>query len=677
VSDSPIDNLLNSFGKPRAISAPASAGGGSASANRPTNNATKPSDSKPRPKHSPTLNVTTANIEEMNIPPATPAPEGLFELPSIETDEKSKSSPGNASGSGAPKISVPAKTDDKSLQDKQTGAVDNFASFAKAGDLLTVRGGPLQIPDETRKICALFSSGLFLVSESHRNSPLVRSVVSLARRQNYIVSEPPQFVTPGIIQRAYMQAERNATATKYDDNAMRRRINYVLHEACKLNANDIHVETSDGQCKIQLRIDGSLRVWEVWTQQEGEQFVAAVYSHADVASGSSANWNEPLAATLSHKSGPDALTLPEEVGGVRCQWMPLVTGRYLNMRLNYDGGKMLGSSIEEADVDTLGFNAEQVALTKHLRQIPGTMRMIAGPVNQGKTTTLRIMLNRRMAETNFRLNCLLVEDPPEGGVKGARQIGVSSSTDEKVRARLLSEVMRASLRLDPDIVMLGEIRDFETATMAFRLALTGRQVYTTLHVYAALAIPQRIRDLGIEPYLVYDHHLLRGLFSQRLARKLCSHCKIPASEAAKSYPAEYTGAMERVRAGFAMMKYNRKFGFEPNEHKHLDEPDLSNVFFANLDGCEHCFQGRSGRTIVVEIVDADSKVMGFLSRAEMDQAREYWLSPFGLNGVSMLWHGIEKVVEGLLSPLDAEFELGPLATPQEVNETAKFIGAYQ
>jgi len=335
----------------------------------------------------------------------------------------------------------------------------------------------------------------------------------------------------------------------------------------------------------------------------------------------------------------------------------------------------LGQSVEEADVDSLGFNAEQTALAKHLRHIPGTMRMIAGPVNQGKTTTLRIMLNRRMAETNFRLNCLVVEDPPEGGVKGARQIGVSSATDEKVRNRLLSEVMRASLRLDPDIVMLGEIRDFETATMAFRLALTGRQVYTTLHVYAALAIPQRIRDLGIEPYLVYDHHLLRGLFSQRLARKLCKNCRIPASEAQARYPEEHAGAMRRMRAGMAMMKYNRTFGFEPSEHKHIEEPDLSGVYFANLDGCEHCFQGRSGRTVMVEIVDADSQVMNYLRNAEMDKAREYWLSPFGLNGVSMLWHGIEKVADGLLSPIDAEFELGPLATPQEVVETEKVIGA--
>lgn len=639
MSDSPIDNLLNSFGKPRSSSP-------SPREQKPA--AQRPAGTAPRPAQAPR-------------PPAGDNGGLLGSLAKMDQDE----APAQPAGGST----LPARRDDQSI------AESGDFSLASAGELLTAKGGPLQIPEETRKICALFNSGLFLVSESHRNSPLVRSVVSLARRQNYQVNEPPQYVTPSIIHRAYMTADRESSSTRHDDNSMRRRINHVLAEAVKLNANDVHVDTSEGQCKIQLRIDGSLRIWEIWTRSEGEQFIAAVWSHADVASGVSANWNEPLAATLSHKSGPDTLTLPEEVGGVRCQWMPLVDGRYLNMRLNYDGGKALGSNIEEADVDTLGFNAEQTALTKHLRHIPGTMRMIAGPVNQGKTTTLRIMLNRRMHETEFRLNCLMVEDPPEGGVKGARQIGVSSVTDEKLRARLLSEVMRASLRLDPDIVMLGEIRDFETATMAFRLALTGRQVYTTLHVYAALAIPQRIRDLGIEPYLVYDHHLLRGLFSQRLSRKNCPHCKISAADAAAVVP-NFAEIMERTRAGAIMMKYNRANGFEPNDAKQLVEPDMSNIYFSNPEGCAQCFQGRSGRTVLVEIVDADSKVMSYLSKAEMDKAREYWLSPSpqGLGGISMLWHGIEKVLEGILSPLDTEFELGPLATDQEITEVQKVLG---
>ncbi len=154
------------------------------------------------------------------------------------------------------------------------------------------------------------------------------------------------------------------------------------------------------------------------------------------------------------------------------------------------------------------------------------------------------------------------------------------------------------------------------------------------------------------------------------------NCRIPASQAAAVVPS-YAEVMERTRAGAAMMKYNRAHGFEPNEAKQLAEPDMSNIYFSNPEGCSQCFQGRSGRTVLVEIVDADSQVMTYLRNAEMDKAREYWLSPKpqGLGGTSMLWHGIEKVMAGMLSPLDTEFELGPLATEQEINEVRRVLGA--
>ena len=117
----------------------------------------------------------------------------------------------------------------------------------------------------------------------------------------------------------------------------------------------------------------------------------------------------------------------------------------------------------------------------------------------------------------MELNCLLIEDPPEGGVIGARQIGVSATTNDDQRERTFMGVVRAALRLDPDIVMLGEVRDTTSASFLFKLALSGRQVYTTVHVYSALAVPQRLRDIGMEPYLVYDPELLYGMTSQRLS----------------------------------------------------------------------------------------------------------------------------------------------------------------
>ena len=194
-----------------------------------------------------------------------------------------------------------------------------------------------------------------------------------------------------------------------------------------------------------------LRRQDTWTQREGDQFLASVYSHSIGQSGATANWQEPLAAMLtSDARGKDVITLPKGIISIRCQWVPLSNdGKYLDMRLSYDSAHLWGENFVMADVDSLGFSQEQLKVVQSLRAAPGGLRIFSGPVNQGKTTTLRVVLNRRMAETEMRLNCLMIEDPPEGGVIGARQIGVSASVKDEQREKTFVEVMRCALRLDP------------------------------------------------------------------------------------------------------------------------------------------------------------------------------------------------------------------------------------
>ncbi len=515
------------------------------------------------------------------------------------------------------------KADNIKIEDERSMAMAG-SSLTFSGVVLTAEDGPLKIPEEARNLCALFDTGLWLVSASHRRSPLVTSVASAAKRQGYQVDEP-RYVTPNIINQAYLYADRKNVGSLFDENAVRRKIVDTLQKAVEANANDIHIEAVNHRTRVEFRIDGALRVWETWTQREGEQFLAAVYSHSIGQSGSTANWSEPQAAMLtSDAKGRDAIALPKGIISVRCQWVPLSNeGRYLDMRLQYDSAALFGENFVMADVDSLGFSQEQLKVIQSLRALPGGMRIFSGPVNQGKTTTLRVTLNRRMSETNMQLNCLMIEDPPEGGIIGARQIGVSASVKDEQREKTFVEIMRCALRLDPDIVMLGEIRDMQTAKFAFRLALTGRQVYTTGHVYSALATPMRLRDIGIEPYMVYDHHLVRGMICQRLLRGMCSHCRI----------------------------------------------------YANPEGCPKCYKGRAGRTICAEVIETDAKIMELLADNRMEEARLYWLSPVGLNGITMLWHGLEKVRRGEVSPNDGEFELGPFASERELAEVEQRLGA--
>lgn len=554
---------------------------------------------------------------------------------------------------------------------------DSGRKLVFEGTVLTAAGGPLKIAPESRNLCALFDNGLWLVSASHKNSPLVTSVALTAKRQGFKIGEPV-YVTPDRIREAYHFADRQVASARLDDNSIRRKIVETLLKAREAGANDIHIEASGSRTKVEFRIDGALRLWETWTQKEGEQFLSAVFSHSSVQSGATANWLEPQAAMLVPSGGSDSIALPEGIISVRCQWMPLADGgRYLDMRLQYDNLYIFGEGFMAADVDSLGFSPEQTELVRILRYTPGCIRCITGPVNQGKTTTLRVVLNRRMAETNGQLNCLMIEDPPEGGVIGARQIGVSATVNDEQRERTFIGIMRAALRLDPDIVMLGETRDLQSANFLFRLALTGRQVYTTLHVYSALAVPQRLRDIGIEPYLVYDHHLMRGMMCQRLMRGLCRHCRLPIMDAARVDPKTEQLA-RRVRGAAAMMHAERKFAESRTQtFEQLSEPDLRGVFVENPDGCRHCYKGRVGRTVAAEVIEADAKLMGMLEQHNIDDARAYWLSPHGLSGLTMAQHALSKVLRGEVSPYDAEFEMGLLIRERELQEVEKVIGTFR
>jgi general secretion pathway protein E len=275
----------------------------------------------------------------------------------------------------------------------------------------------------------------------------------------------------------------------------------------------------------------------------------------------------------------------------------------------------------------------------------------------------------------MQLNCLLIEDPAEGGIIGARQIGVSASVKDDQREKTFAEIMRCALRLDPDIVMLGEVRDLQTAKFAFRLALTGRQVYTTGHVYAALATPKRLRDIGMEPYIVYDHNLVRGMACQRLLRSLCPHCRIPLMVAIQELGPVMRELGVRLRAGLAIMEARRiRANVGKNIIDCLIEPDLSKVHLANPDGCSKCYKGRQGRTVCAEIIETDAKLMEFLQDNRHEEAEAYWLSPVGLNGITMLWRGLEKVRAGEVSPDDAEFELGIFARDRDLVDVEQKLG---
>ena len=251
------------------------------------------------------------------------------------------------------------------------------------------------------------------------------------------------------------------------------------------------------------------------------------------------------------------------------------------------------------------------------------MIFIAGPTGSGKSTTLVITLRSDMKE-NPLLNTVTLEDPIEFIIDGAAQLSIGDAKDEKEKLNLIGRAMNAILRLDPDIVMFGEVRNIASAKTVFQLSNTGHRVYSTVHASNAVAIIGRLREIGIEMYNLTDPAQLSGLISQRLIRKLCPHCSIPLSRATKEQIEREGLDPELVKAAQNLEDVGKTY---KDRHSH----NIGGIRITNHDGCEHCNRGISGRSVVAETIRTDEQFFDSIRSNKTMEAIEYWLKePYGL-----------------------------------------------
>ncbi len=574
------------------------------------------------------------------------------------------------------------------------------------GEVLSAAGNTelgAYVIDASREVCALFDNGRWLVAENYKGSPLATSVWKLAKRFNLEVNDP-EFVDPSVIKAAYRYAAESAPSARDDSSTYKRIIEKDFEYAAKLNASDVHYEVLESQTLVQFCIDGDLYEIRRSLVEEGRRIVGVIFNNAKMQSGVTSNPRASQSAMLEAKSeDPTAIRMPDGVTGARCEWMKTVEGRYLAIRLHYSQEKLMGTGsavrpplpapttwsrpqTDDFNLIKMGFSAAQERNFKQSWRTPGGVRIVAAPTNEGKTTTLRAVLNNRLTEMTgpygVRRNCLMIEDPTEGGVVGARRIGISAAHGDEEREGAFTETLRSVLRVAPDIIFLGEIRDDESARFCFRLGMIGRQIYTTLHVHSALAIPQRLMDIGIEKYLVCDPKLLELLCSQRLVRCLCGACRMSLNDAVLRRP-ELRPLYERVIVAVANMKQRlmerQAFG-RMSDLPAMTLPDLAKVCISSGRTCsgvekvrangetisQPCANGQFGRAVVAEVIPTDRKLLKFLGDGDVEAAEEYWLAADGLNGMPMLWNAIEKMLEGTFSPESVEEVFGPLASEADV-----------
>lgn len=495
---------------------------------------------------------------------------------------------------------------------------------------LTAEGGMFDRGENFRAIVAFYADGRFLVSKSHVNNPQVLSFIEEIKLDGFDAIEIKP-VDIGIISTCYDAARTAARTGGVRDAArMRREVLELVGSLANRRASDIHIVVGDTSCTVRGRIDGSMTHVADWPADYGHSFCAAAFAMADA---SDVNY-QPYEYQAARCSNRKDLRLPEGVISLRMQFNPTTYGgRAMIIRILYDSDDRT-----QGDLEDLGFAPEQIEDFEFLRAKPFGINIVAGPTGHGKSTTLQRNIIAILREYRNNIAIFTVEDPPEYPIPGAVQMPVVNAASSEERAEAFTRAIAAALRSNPDRIMIGEIRDSSSAKLAFEAAMTGHQVWTTLHSNDAITIPFRLKDLEVEEYKLMDPSLLTGLISQRLVRKLCTHCK--------------RGVINSDDLPYGVMG-------------RLDETDvpMNSVRIHNPKGCEKCsYTGYLGRTIAAEIILPDVGFMDLVKKDNKAGAFEYWISE--LNGRTMVEYGLDLVQRGIVSPLDAERVLGHLIRPK-------------
>lgn len=374
-----------------------------------------------------------------------------------------------------------------------------------------------------------------------------------------------------------------------DESPVSRYINQILLDAVRKGASDIHFEPYEKMYRVRLRCDGIL----IETQQPPNHLSRRLSARIKILS------KLDIAERRLPQDGRIKLKLNQDTAiDMRVSTLPTLFGEKIVLRL-------LDSSSASLDIDKLGYSEQQKQLYLEALRRPQGMILMTGPTGSGKTVSLYTGLN---ILNKPEINISTAEDPVEINLSGINQVQVQPKIGFG-----FAEALRSFLRQDPDVVMVGEIRDLDTAEIAIKASQTGHLVLSTLHTNSAAETIIRLSNMGVESFNLASS--LSLLIAQRLARKLCPYCK---------QPQEHTVQLQ-----------------------HLGIQTTDNIFKANPDGCNECTHGYSGRTGIYEVMRFDES----LSEALIKGASVHELEKLAIaNGMSTLqMSGIEKLKQGITS----------------------------
>jgi len=410
------------------------------------------------------------------------------------------------------------------------------------------------------------------------------------------------------------QAEDNNLDAAAEDASIIRFVNQVLKDAIELRASDIHLEPFEDELRIRYRIDGVLQ--EVPVPAQIKRFQPAIVSRVKILS------HLNIAEKRLPQDGRIKVRIESAEVDIRVSVIPMLHGEAVVMRLLRQNTSLLG-------MKQLGMAEREFTGLRRVLQLPHGIVLVTGPTGSGKTSTLYTALH----EINDAVRKIItIEDPVEYQLKGVNQIQVSEKA-----GLTFARGLRSILRHDPDVILVGEIRDKETAQIAVQASLTGHLVFSTLHTNDAPGALTRLVDMGVEPYLVASS--LEAVLAQRLVRVLCEQCK-----AIDNSP---TAAALKAQLGFP----------------------ASTVFYRSI-GCRECRNtGFFGRRAIFEWMDSDNEIRQLVLRNRSsdeirDAARRAGMRTLAEDGWRLVRLGITTVEEVLSVTTAKEVSLTTSGTPE-------------
>lgn len=415
-------------------------------------------------------------------------------------------------------------------------------------------------------------------------------------------------------------------------------------EAAKQNASDIHIiELKGWHAIVKFRVHGRLVVHQHLDSQSALELIRTLYQSLGKGTDSTFKEGKFQDAVIRDKS-----ILPRGVNAIRMMSGGHSDGSMMYLRLLYDQTESISGDLETR-LASLGYSHSHRAMLRHMLTRPSGIILLAGPTGSGKSTTLKHLMEC-MAKEKPHKNLMSVEDPVEYPIAGVLQMSASGGYSERsseYKSSYYHDAIKASMRADPDMLMVGEIRDSSSAVAAMHSAMTGHPLLTTIHANSAWSTLHRyVALIPIEDYpepmsIIADHTVLTGMVHQQLLATVCPHCSIPLDGNEKRVPKSLIKRIKDVCDPGGPEYQGIKLAQEGNHD------------------CGEC-QGHGvvGRTVAAEVVALDMVMLQIMHERGIEEARAYWRNNYP--GQTRLQHGLSKMFQGIVDPRHLEEALGDL-----------------